>query len=85
MNLFVFSFYYQRRCCPYQYSASLCVMIYMCEADEDSREKREDVCLHECDEHLKAVHEQEHDGTEEVQSDAVGYSHRPSEEDDACE
>ena len=61
------------------------MMFLVRQSDEHCRKHCEHVCLDEGYEELKTVHEQQHDDAERVESESESHSHRPSEEDDACE
>ena len=61
------------------------MMFLVRQSDEHCRKHCEHVCLDECDEELKTVHEEQHDDAERVESESESHSHRPSEEDDSCE
>ena len=55
------------------------------ESDEHSRKQSKYISLHESHEDFDEVHEEQHDTAEDVKSDTIRCSHRPSEEDDTCE
>ena len=60
-------------------------MLLVCQSDKHSTKHGEHICLNECHQHLKQVHEEEHDDTEEIQAQTITYTHRPAKEDDTGE
>ena len=61
------------------------LMLLMCQSDEYGRQHSEHVGLHKGYQQLKGVHEEQHDGTEQIQSRTHCRSHGPAQEDDARE
>ena len=47
----------------------------VCEANKDGAKHREHISLDESHKQLQTVHEQKHDSTEKIQSDAKAHTH----------
>ena len=56
------------------------MMLRMRQTDEHGREQREHVSLNKGHQQLHTIHEEEHDGTEEIESETHAYAHRPAQE-----
>ena len=70
---------------PFYFLPLLSVMIFMGKPDEHRTQHGEDVCLNKGHQHLKCIHEEQHDDTESIQTKTKSDTHRPTEEDHAGE
>lgn len=60
-------------------------MLLMSQSDKHGAQHREDISLNKGYQQLKAVHEEQHDDAERVQTDTIAYAHGPTQKDDASE
>ena len=67
------------------YCLLLSAVFLMGKPDKHRTQHSEDVSLNEGHQQLKQVHEEEHDDAEGIQAKSESDTHRPTEEDHACE